>query len=634
MNTADAPVQDAEPGRMVRLIRPAATEDPTPARLLLLHGLAGGASVWEGFAELADPAWEVWVADLPWSGFSRPGWPDRPVTDWVDRAVAGVPGGPDVIAGHSFGANALLAWLAGPGPRSAARPAGAVLVSPFYRPSRHDFDWATLSHYVNSFDRILEEGLTVSAGHRLAADVRHQMALKVREHVGPYGWMRFFGMYLETPRLPVERLRTPFLIVGGERDGAAPAAEAEALGRSLPHADVRVVTDVGHFPMVERVAEFSEAVNGFLRTITVRRPRPGGPRFVDRFADGFPLDVSPDGVHLMTAAVEPTLTKALLADTTTVRLRPRYEGSNICTWIGFKHVNYLVEEAVLIHFAQSGVPARQLYEEYGLGLDVVGLDTRILHAFHMDDEAEAEVVPDTSAEDGTLGFRVTVRVDRAGSTLKAVTSKVRVSLRTDSYLDLPTEAPAELARFTVARLGTHEGAAEAAGACVAADAVLAAGGDEAAVLGALTEGRNAYAWKWNITYPYCHFTERLQMSGYLRLMEEAKDRFVLDRGISIKTLLDDRKWIPVVPRSALRIVDEALMEEDLYTVYTVEEIFKDFTYTSRMDCYVVRDGRLTLTATGRIVHGYAVIENRRDWHLVPFDQRVLGALAGKPGSGS
>ena len=31
-------------------------------------------------------------------------------------------------------------------------------------------------------------------------------------------------------------------------------------------------------------------------------------------------------------------------------MRPRYEGANICTWIGFKHVNYLVEEAVLAHF--------------------------------------------------------------------------------------------------------------------------------------------------------------------------------------------------------------------------------------------------------------------------------------------
>ncbi|MFF8004128.1 alpha/beta fold hydrolase [Streptomyces sp. NPDC007917] len=606
---------------MVRLVRPAGPEaKPLGKRLLLLHGLAGGASVWDSFSGLVDPEWEVWAADLPWSGFSRPGWPDRPVTHWVAEAVARVPGGPDVIAGHSFGAAALLSWLAGTD-AGEHPPAGVILVSPFYRARKHDFDWATLSYYVNNFDQILEDGLRVSAGDRLPPDVRHQMALKVREHVGPYGWMRFFETYLETPRLPVERLRTPFLIVSGEQDKAAPVAEAKGLGRALPHADVHVLTDVGHFPMVERAEEFSEAVNGFLRTIAARRPRPGGALFVDG---------PPDGVHLMTAAVEPTLTKALLADTTTVRLRPRYEGSNICTWIGFKHVNYLVEEAVLIHFAHCGVPARLLYEEYGLGLDIVGLDSRILHAFHMDDEAEAEVVPDTSADDGTLGFRVTIRVDRDGSTLKAVTSKVRVSLRKDTYLDPSVEAPAEFAPYTVGRLGTHEGAAEAAGARAAADAVPAAGGDEAAVLAALTEGRNAYAWKWNITYPYCHFTERLQMSGYLRLMEEAKDRFVLDRGISIKTLLDDRKWIPVVPHSAIRVVDEALMEEDLYTVYTVEEIFKDFTYTSRMDCYVVRDGRLTLTATGRIVHGYAVIENRRDWHLVPFDQRVLNALGQKP----
>jgi acyl-CoA thioesterase FadM len=322
----------------------------------------------------------------------------------------------------------------------------------------------------------------------------------------------------------------------------------------------------------------------------------------------------------MRAAAPPMSTKPLLADTTTVRLRPRYEGSNICTWIGFKHVNYLIEEAVLIHFARCGAPARRLYEEHGLGLDIVALDSRILHAFHLDDEAEAEVVPHTSDGDTSLGFRVTLRVGRDGSVLKAVTAKVRVSLRADTYLTGPAEPPGEFARFTVDRLG--EGARPEPRPTVP-------DGDERAVLAALTEGRNAHGWKWNITYPYCHFTERLQMSGYLRLMEEAKDRFVKARGISIKTLLDDRRWIPVVPRSWIRITDEALMEEDLYTVYTVEEIFKDLTYTARMDCYAVRDGALTLTATGGIVHGYALIENRRDWHLVPFDRRVLDALAGE-----
>ncbi|QKV94777.1 hypothetical protein HUT19_26000 [Streptomyces sp. NA02950] len=325
----------------------------------------------------------------------------------------------------------------------------------------------------------------------------------------------------------------------------------------------------------------------------------------------------------MTAAA-PMRTKALLADTTTVTLRPRYEGSNICTWIGFKHVNYLVEEAVLIHFAGCGASARLLYEEHGLGLDIVSLDTRILHAFHMDDEAQAEVVPDTSDGDTTLGFKVTLYVARGGSSLKAVTATVRVALRTDTYLETPGQPPGELARFATERLGAG---APAAGVVPVPE--LPADADERAVLAALTGGRNAHAWKWTIPYPYCHFTERLQLSGYLRLMEEAKDRFVGARGISIKTLLDDRKWIPVVPRSGVRITGEAMMEEDLYTVYTVEEIFKDLTYTARMDCFVLRDGALALTATGRIVHGYALIENRRDWRLVPFDQRVLDAIGGK-----
>jgi hypothetical protein len=76
---------------------------------------------------------------------------------------------------------------------------------------------------------------------------------------------------------------------------------------------------------------------------------------------------------------------------------------------------------------------------------------------------------------------------------------------------------------------------------------------------------------------------------------------------------------------------EALMEEELHTIYTVERVFKDLTYTSRMDCYVVREGALLKTATGLITHGYARIDSRRDWSLVSFDERVMQALGGGHG---
>jgi acyl-CoA thioesterase FadM len=296
-------------------------------------------------------------------------------------------------------------------------------------------------------------------------------------------------------------------------------------------------------------------------------------------------------------------------------LRPRYEGSNICTWIGFKHVNYLVEEAVLDHLRQVGLAAGDLYETYGLCVDIVDIDSRILTAFHIDTEAVAEV---RSLSGESLAFAVEIQID-GPSPVKAVTAKVRVELRLDPRGFGAEPVPAALQPYSADRLGT----------AASVDLPVASGQAPAGdVVAHLTEGANAFAWKWRIPYFYCHFTERMQMSGYLRQMEEVVDLFLADRGVSIKRLLDEQNWIPVVPHSRITILDEARMEEELYTVFTVENVFKRFTYTSRMDCYVLRDGVLVPTATGRITHGYAAIENRRDWSLVSFDDRLNDALEG------
>ncbi|MGH8877392.1 MAG: thioesterase family protein [Stackebrandtia sp.] len=311
--------------------------------------------------------------------------------------------------------------------------------------------------------------------------------------------------------------------------------------------------------------------------------------------------------------------------TTTIELRPRYEGSNICTWIGFKHVNYLVEEGVLDHLRRTGIGARRLYEEHACCVDLVSIDTRILHAFHIDDLAIVEVRPNGRPDDTELSFAVTITVERAEGTVKAVTSKVRVALRRDER-NGPGEPVPQLYRpYVVDRIDRP--APEVVPLAGALNHGRGSSGGDP-VLAQLTAGRNAFAWKWRIPYPYCHFTKRVQMSGYLRQMEEVVDLFLADRGISIRTLLDDRDWIPVVPHSRIDFVGEAEMEEELYTVFTVEDVFKDVTYTARMDCYVIRDNALVLTATGSITHGYAVIDNRRDWRLVNFDEPVLAALRG------
>jgi acyl-CoA thioesterase FadM len=319
------------------------------------------------------------------------------------------------------------------------------------------------------------------------------------------------------------------------------------------------------------------------------------------------------------------MTTSATAVRTEVVARPRFEGSNINTWIGFKHVMYLVEEAVLDHLRQRGLVPRALYEEHGLGTEIVDSDARILTALHMDDLVRTEVVEQPGDGSGELLFRTVSWVDRpelGPDPVKAVTAKVRVLLRRDPDVGEP---PAELAPYTVERI--DRGGASVTGGPDDATGDLAAARGVTGVDGPPRDA-NSFVWRWRIPYFYCHFNNRLQHSGYLRLMEEVVDLFLADRGISIWDMLGGQQWIPVVPQARVEILREALMEEELYIVFNVEEVFKTLTYTARMDCYVQRDGEFVQTATGRITHGYATVLNRRDWAVVPFDERTMAALHG------
>jgi acyl-CoA thioesterase FadM len=122
--------------------------------------------------------------------------------------------------------------------------------------------------------------------------------------------------------------------------------------------------------------------------------------------------------------------------------------------------------------------------------------------------------------------------------------------------------------------------------------------------------------------------DRLQHSGYLRLMEEVVDLYLQHRGISIRTLLDQRSWIPVVAKAGLEILREARLEEEIHTVFTVRDVYKDLLYSATMDCYVARGGDWVHTARGHIVHGYAHMPQRGVMKLMPLDASVRAALTG------
>ncbi len=311
-----------------------------------------------------------------------------------------------------------------------------------------------------------------------------------------------------------------------------------------------------------------------------------------------------------------------------VKRFPRFEGSNICTWIGFKHVMYLLEEAAIQYFREQQLFPRQLFDENGLCFEIVESNARIMHALHMDDEVDMEVCANCEPADTEMSLRINAFVRRGQDRLKAVSSNIKVLFRHDQTNDALNGNVATVGPYTTSMINRDGANAISQSAEVVEGRGVIHLADDDVIRQVVPRNANALIWKWRIPYFYCHFTERIQHSGYLRLVEEVVDLFLADRGISIRTMLDTRGWIPVVPHAHISILKEALMEETIYTVYTVEEIFKNMRYTSRVDCYVPRNGALLHTATGSITHGYAQILNRRDWALINFDAATIAALTG------
>jgi acyl-CoA thioesterase FadM len=300
---------------------------------------------------------------------------------------------------------------------------------------------------------------------------------------------------------------------------------------------------------------------------------------------------------------------------TTVRhSRPGFEGANIRTWIGFKHFIYLVEQAVLQWLAEQGTSGRDLYLEHGLGLEIVDCSVQLPAVLELDDEVRAEVT-----EAG--GRRLTVRLSvvRDGKDVTVLRGKLSVALVREQTAATRKPAPAGLAALEVADL------AEATTVTRPDHRRLAPGQTAEA---ALTADASSFLWSWRAPYFYCHYSDRVQHSGFVRALEEVVDRFLAERGISVGRLLTERSWIPVVSRARVQLIAPAHMEETVHTVFTVTDVLRGIMFDGRMDCYVQRGDELIAVATAKILHGYAVAAGEGAGGMAELDDDVVRALRG------
>jgi acyl-CoA thioesterase FadM len=300
------------------------------------------------------------------------------------------------------------------------------------------------------------------------------------------------------------------------------------------------------------------------------------------------------------------------AAVTVLACRPRYEGANIRTWIGFRQFMLLAEEAVVQWFRERGLGPQRLYHEHGLGLEVVDSSVQLPALLEIDDEIRAEV-----AERAPGRFAVTLEACRPGAGVVVMRGRLAVALVREAD---GTPLPDRLAPMALA------GAAGAGTGAEAGDIPVGSGRDVRAMLA--PRGSRSFLWSWRAPYFACHFSDRVQHSAYVRALEEVVERFLFDRGLSIRAVLAERAWIPVVSRARVQLVADAHMDETIHTTFTVEEVLRRTAYDARMDCFVERKGRLLRCATARILHGYAISQGEGAGRLVELDSGTVAALTG------
>lgn len=243
-----------------RVRQPAATPVATVG---FLHGLGASPAVWEGLTTMLPDDIEAWVLGMPWDAAQGSTWAlTREPRVWLERALDLMPAAPDVLVGHSFGANVLLDHVVTHG---VAHLDGLVLLSPFYRSHPDAFTWAVISHYLNDFTNLISAGIRSRGGTSVPPDVLAAMAERVRDRIGPYGWLRFFELFSATPGLDLSVVTVPCLVVCGDRDTASYPADGRGLARTLPSAAVEILDRSGHFAMVDEPGRVAALVRDFLR---------------------------------------------------------------------------------------------------------------------------------------------------------------------------------------------------------------------------------------------------------------------------------------------------------------------------------------------------------------------------------
>jgi pimeloyl-ACP methyl ester carboxylesterase len=283
MNVTSLPLSDPE-RKKVNYV-----QQGQGAPVVMIHGLAASLHDWDDLIpDLARHGYAAHALDIlghgesakPASRAYQMDWMFEHLTAWIDSLALAVPA---VLVGHSLGGYLALEYAR----RFPGRTRGLILVDPLFRSTqlppllRGSRRGVGLNTFV--IERTpawllrltidlssLSLGHSAGGAHNLPAHVRAQTALDYKRTApGTYnlpGTLEDLTPYLA-------EIRSPALVVWGERDTTLSPASFPELVAGLPHAAGRSLRS-GHVPHQSHPAEFNRMVLEFLAAVHAE-PDPG-----------------------------------------------------------------------------------------------------------------------------------------------------------------------------------------------------------------------------------------------------------------------------------------------------------------------------------------------------------------------
>jgi 3-oxoadipate enol-lactonase len=254
---------------------------PAPTSVVLLHGIGGAASVWQGqLARLAAAGFAAVAPNLPgYGGRASVARLDfEGLAADVEGAIAAHRLTRPVLVGHSLGGMIAQTLLR----RCPAGYSAALLACT--SPAFGNPEGALQRRFIAERLRPLDAGTTMAAlapglvdaliGPEADPSGRAQ-AIAVMSAVPPDTYraaLRCLVTFDE--RVNLAHIRVPVLCLACERDGVAPAAMMARMAAKIPGARFLLLARLGHLPNLEAPEAFDAAMLDFIRGLASRAGQP------------------------------------------------------------------------------------------------------------------------------------------------------------------------------------------------------------------------------------------------------------------------------------------------------------------------------------------------------------------------